>query len=124
MLSIWRFPKIRGTILGVPIIMTIVFWGLYWGSPILSTYHIFQPSGSYMPAAVLNCCKVMTFLALCPENTPLTSQLFGMQPLETFGPQPRGFRCANLEQDFCNPWYPGPSYYGLNKHARKSHNTF
>ena len=28
---IWRFPKIRGTILGVPIIRTIVFWGLYWG---------------------------------------------------------------------------------------------
>ena len=26
------FPKIRGTFLGVPIIRTIVFWGLYWGS--------------------------------------------------------------------------------------------
>ena len=25
----WGFPKIRGTILGVPIIRTIVFWGLY-----------------------------------------------------------------------------------------------
>ena len=25
----WEFPKIRGTILGVPIIRTIVFWGLY-----------------------------------------------------------------------------------------------
>ena len=25
---IWGFPKIRGTILGVPIIRTIVFWGL------------------------------------------------------------------------------------------------
>ena len=31
---IWGFPKIRGTILGVPIIRTIVFWGLYWGPPI------------------------------------------------------------------------------------------
>ena len=29
---IWGFPKIRGIILGVPIIRTIVFWGLYWGS--------------------------------------------------------------------------------------------
>ena len=29
---IWGFPQIRGTILGVPIIRTIVFWGLYWGS--------------------------------------------------------------------------------------------
>ena len=27
---IWEFPKIKGTILGVPIIRTIVFWGLYW----------------------------------------------------------------------------------------------
>ena len=32
--SMWEFPKIRGTILGVPIIRTIVFWGLYWGPPI------------------------------------------------------------------------------------------
>ena len=25
------FPKIRGTILGVPIIRMIVFWDLHWG---------------------------------------------------------------------------------------------
>ena len=31
----WGFPDIGGTILGVPIIRTIVFWGLYWGSLIL-----------------------------------------------------------------------------------------
>ena len=24
------FPKIRGSIWGVPIVRTIVFWGLYW----------------------------------------------------------------------------------------------
>ena len=36
----WDFPKIRGTIWGVPIIRTIVFWGLYWGSLILGNYHI------------------------------------------------------------------------------------
>ena len=30
-----EFDKFRGTILGVPIIRTIVFWGLYWGPPIL-----------------------------------------------------------------------------------------
>ena len=29
---IWGFPKIRGTILGVPIIRSIIYWGLYWGS--------------------------------------------------------------------------------------------
>ena len=39
-IAIWGFPKIRGTILGVPIIRTIVFWGLYWGPLILGNYHI------------------------------------------------------------------------------------
>ena len=29
-----------GTILGVPIIRIIVFWGLYWGALILGNYHI------------------------------------------------------------------------------------
>ena len=33
-------PKIRGTLVGVPIIRTIVFWGLCWGPPILGNYHI------------------------------------------------------------------------------------
>ena len=31
------FPKIMGTLLGVPIIRTIVSWGLYWGPLILET---------------------------------------------------------------------------------------
>ena len=29
-----QFPKIRGTILGVPMSRLIIFWGLYWGPPI------------------------------------------------------------------------------------------
>ena len=29
------FPKIRGAFLGVPIRRIRVFWGLYWGPPIL-----------------------------------------------------------------------------------------
>ena len=33
----WEFPKIRGTVLGVPKIRTIVFCGLYWGPPIWET---------------------------------------------------------------------------------------
>ena len=37
--TMWRFPKIRGTILGVPIIRTMVYWGLYWGTLILGNYH-------------------------------------------------------------------------------------
>ena len=36
-LTSWGFPKIRSTILGVPIIRTIVFWGLYWGPLIWET---------------------------------------------------------------------------------------
>ena len=40
-LAMWGFPKIRGTLLGVPIIRTIVFWGLYWGPLILGNYHIY-----------------------------------------------------------------------------------
>ena len=31
---IWGFPKIRGTFLGVPIIRTIVFGGVYIGVPL------------------------------------------------------------------------------------------
>ena len=36
----WGFLMIRGTILGVPIIRIIVYWGLYWGTLILGNYHI------------------------------------------------------------------------------------
>ena len=36
----WGFPKIRGTILGVPIIRIIVYWVLYWDPPILGNYHV------------------------------------------------------------------------------------
>ena len=35
--SIWGFPKIRGTFLGIPIIRTIVYWGRNWGSLIWET---------------------------------------------------------------------------------------
>ena len=36
----WGFPKIRGTLLGVPVIRIIIFGGLYWGPLILGNYHI------------------------------------------------------------------------------------
>ena len=41
--TIWGlgFPKIRGTIFGVPRIRTRVFWGLDWASPIWGNYHLF-----------------------------------------------------------------------------------
>ena len=38
---IWGFPKTLGTFLGVPIIRTIVCWGLDWGPPILGNYHMY-----------------------------------------------------------------------------------
>ena len=34
------FPKIRGTLLEVPIIRIIVFGGLYWGPLILGNYQM------------------------------------------------------------------------------------
>ena len=46
----WGFPKIRGTILGVPIIRTIVFGGLYWGPPFLGNYQI-NPIRTLQPSA-------------------------------------------------------------------------
>ena len=33
------FPNIRGTLLGAPIIQTRVYWGLYWGTLILASFH-------------------------------------------------------------------------------------
>ena len=54
--TIWGFPKIRGTILGVPIIRTIVFWSLYWGPPILRNYHIVALAGSSSISLVLHVC--------------------------------------------------------------------
>ena len=37
---IWGFPKIRGTILGVPKIRTMVFFRPYCGLPYFGNYHI------------------------------------------------------------------------------------
>ena len=39
-MGIWGFPKLGGCHIGVPIIRTIVYWGLFWGPPILGNYHI------------------------------------------------------------------------------------
>ena len=37
--ALWGCPKIRGTLLGVPMIRIIVLWDLYWGPLILGSYH-------------------------------------------------------------------------------------
>ena len=37
----WGIPKVRGTLFRGSILSTIVYWGLYWGSPpILGNYHV------------------------------------------------------------------------------------
>ena len=41
--------KIRGTILGVPTIRIIVYWGLYWGPIILGNYHITNVEARVLP---------------------------------------------------------------------------
>ena len=46
--NIRGFPKIRATCLGVPIIRTIVFWGLNWGPLILGNYHMYIHVCMYM----------------------------------------------------------------------------
>ena len=38
-------PCIRGTILGVPIIRIIIFWGLYWGPPLFCQTSNPKPRG-------------------------------------------------------------------------------
>ena len=45
--STWGLPKIKGTFLGVPITRTIVFWGLFWGSPTLGSYCIFRKTPTH-----------------------------------------------------------------------------
>ena len=39
-LRIWGFPNKGGYHFGIPIVRTIIYWGLYWGSPILGNYHL------------------------------------------------------------------------------------
>ena len=34
------FAKLEVPFLGIPVIWTIVYWGLYWGPPILGNYLI------------------------------------------------------------------------------------
>ena len=36
----WKFPKIGGTVLGIPAVRTIVYWGLYCGPPIWESYYV------------------------------------------------------------------------------------
>ena len=35
-----RAPKTRGTILRVPVVRSLIYWGLYWGPIIQGNYHM------------------------------------------------------------------------------------
>ena len=48
----WVFPKIRGKFLGVPIIRTIVYWGLFWGTPYFGKLRAGLKLTSYQKSAV------------------------------------------------------------------------
>ena len=60
----WGFLTIMGTILGVPIIGTVVFWGLYWGPLFWGNYkinlsrlhppYVREPPQGAKPAGALN----------------------------------------------------------------------
>ena len=49
------FPKLGGTILGVPLIRTMVFWGLYWGPPNLGNYHMSHNLNSSKSGDIRDC---------------------------------------------------------------------
>ena len=55
--------QIKGTILGVPIIRIVIFWGLYWGPPIFGNYHISVKITDHFPGEVIP-----------PRSTPPQSQ--------------------------------------------------
>ena len=64
------FPKIRDNFLGVPIIRTIIYWGLYWGTLILGTYLGVSPKSFQL----LGPYKKDRGIFLCQNLGPLTSE--------------------------------------------------
>ena len=79
LLVIWGFPQIRGTSLGVPIIRIIVFWGLYWGPPILGNYHMVVSRGRRPRLTTVTYFTILS-LGARREGSPRASISF-VQPL-------------------------------------------
>ena len=101
--TIWGFPKIRGTLLEIPIIRTVVFWGLYWGPRILGNYHIGTARTKYVTYRELN--------TLCYHRS--------------WRPFLRALSKANkrIQEPSCMPYIPNPRSPGthiLGSHARGS----
>ena len=65
------FPKIGGTILGVPIIRIIIYWGLYWGPPIYGNYRLGSEVlgfGVYLESLVhVKHVRLIALSFLCPH---------------------------------------------------------
>ena len=60
----WEFPKIWSTFLRVPIIRTILYWGLYWGPPIEGNYQVLEAladSGLWDSLLSLQACGIPNF---------------------------------------------------------------
>ena len=86
--------QIRGTIFGVPIVRIILFWGLYWGPPILGNYHFSDPRTArraYSKATMRNTTLALGF-NLKLKGTILGVPIIGIYPwhflcwLENFRP--------------------------------------
>ena len=66
-MPIWELPKIRGTLLGVPIIRMIIFWGPYWGplfwESTISEFSMNSPKNKAAPCRLLYSCLNHSSLA-------------------------------------------------------------
>ena len=77
----WGFPEIWGTLLGVPIIRTIVYWGQYWGTLILGYPYFGKLPSSFSRVRVRGWFR---YIAACNSNVRLSDvSLFDA----TTGPQ-------------------------------------
>ena len=63
-----EFPRIMGTILGVPITRTIAFWGLYWGPPILGNYPVSEDLDSITWHLAFSSLSKTCFVRSCGTN--------------------------------------------------------
>ena len=54
----WVFPRMVGTLLGVPVVRSIAFWGLCWGSLILGNYLLVRNKHVYRHAFLCEQCML------------------------------------------------------------------
>ena len=88
--AIWVFPKINGTSLGVPIIRTIVYWGLYWATLIWGSYHM---SGLYHVANLATLCVIT--IAAPPAVMAFTTPLECESQCNTIPTHIEPYQCDN-----------------------------